>query len=280
MILVSNNVARGYTLEYYVAKELSLRHGVRIIDDNAYKYRKKITREYESDETIKSSQLLKLSSKIVDNMPIAASDISFVQSSFNHGEVYDVIYKDEEGKDIKLSVKTKNIEDKAYRFSTKNYILVSIQSYLQELFSDFSKTYAQSLSERSMTTDDLAKNVVSLLKDILLDETHPDNNTFFRLIENSFIGNGDFYRNDQYGNIVYFPVNPHNGRLIVDENSVVIKGNHLVFNVITRNDNGDKIQEYSVDIRLKFKDGQNKIVSHTPEGYVKNYAATVKVNMI
>lgn len=280
MILVSNNVARGYTLEYYVAKELSLRHGVRIIDDNAYKYRKKITREYESDEPIKSSQLLKLSSKIVDNMPIAASGISFVQSSFNHGEVYDVIYKDEEGKDIKLSVKTKNIEDKAYRFSTKNYILVSIQSYLQELFSDFSKTYAQSLSERSMTTDDLAKNVVSLLKDILLDETHPDNNTFFRLIENSFIGNGDFYRNDQYGNIVYFPFNPHNGMLIVDENSVVINGNHLVFNAITRSDNGDKIQEYVVDMRLKFKDGQNKIVSHTPEGYVKNYAATVKVNMI
>lgn len=280
MILVSNNVARGYTLEYYVAKELSLRHGVRIIDDNAYKYRKKITREYESDETIKSSQLLKLSSKIVDNMPTAASGISFVQSSFNHGEVYDVIYKDEKGKDIKLSVKTKNMEDKAYRFSTKNYILVSIQSYLQELFSDFSKTYAQSLSERSMTTDDLAKNVVFLLKDILLDETHPDNNTFFRLIENSFIGNGDFYRNDQYGDIVYFPFNPHNGMLIVDENSVVIKGNHLVFNAITRSDNGDKIQEYVVDMRLKFKDGQNKIVSHTPEGYVKNYAATVKVNMI
>lgn len=280
MILVSNNVARGYTLEYYVAKELSLRHGVRIIDDNAYKYRKKITREYESDETIKSSQLLKLSSKIVDNMPTAASGISFVQSSFNHGEVYDVIYKDEKGKDIKLSVKTKNMEDKAYRFSTKNYILVSIQSYLQELFSDFSKTYAQSLSERSMTTDDLAKNVVFLLKDILLDETHPDNNTFFRLIENSFIGNGDFYRNDQYGNIVYFPFNPHNGMLIVDENSVVIKGNHLVFNAITRSDNGDKIQEYVVDMRLKFKDGQNKIVSHTPEGYVKNYAATVKVNMV
>lgn len=279
MILVSNNVARGYTLEYYVARELSLKHGVSIIDDNAYRYRKKITREYESDEPIKSGQLLKLSSKIGDNMPIAASDISFVQSSFNHGEVYDIIYKDEKGKDIKLSVKTKNMEDKAYRFSTKNYILVSIQSYLQELFSDFSKTYAQSLSERSMSTDDLAKNVVSLLKDILLDDTHPDNNTFFRLIENSFIGNGDFYRNDQYGNIVYFPVNPHNGMLIVDENSVVIKGNHLVFNVITRNDNGDKIQEYAVDMRLKFKDGQNKIVSHTPEGYVKNYAATVKVNM-
>lgn len=280
MILISNNVARGYTLEYYVARELSLKHGVSIIDDNAYKYRKKITSEYESDEPIKSSQLLKLSSKIVDNMPTAASGISFVHSSFNHGEVYDVIYKDEKGKDIKLSVKTKNMEDKAYRFSTKNYILVSIQSYLQELFSDFSKTYAQSLSERSMTTDDLAKNVVFLLKDILLDETHPDNNTFFRLIENSFIGNGDFYRNDQYGNIVYFPFNPHNGMLIVDENSVVINGNHLVFNAITRSDNGDKIQEYVVDMRLKFKDGQNKIVSHTPEGYVKNYAATVKVNMV
>lgn len=279
MILVSNNIARGYSLEYYVAKELSRRYNVDIVEDEAFYYRKRIAREYEDIESYKAKRLNNLALKVVNNIPAPFSDISFVQSSFNHGEVYDVIYQDASGKDVKLSVKTKNIEDKAYRFSTKDYILVAVQSYLQKLFSDFSETYAQALSRNSMSTSDLARNVLEMLEDILLDDNHPDNNTFFKLIENSFIGNGGFYRNDKYGNVVYFPENPHNGMLEIDKDSVHIQRNHLIFNVATYDDYGDRIQNYTIDIRLKFKDGQNKIVSHTPEGYVKNYAATVKVNM-
>lgn len=280
MILVSNNVARGYSLEYYVAYELAHRHGVDIVKDESFHYRKRITKEYERTDPYKARKLNELALKVVNNIPRPFSDISFVHSSFNHGEVYDVIYQDKLGEDVKISVKTKNMEDKAYRFSTKRYILVEVQSYLQQLFSNFSETYAQALSRNSMSTTDLAKDVVFILQRILLDENHPDHNTFVSLIENSFIGNGDFYRNDKYGNVVYFPENPHNGLLEIDKSSVAIKRNHLIFNVTTYDDFGNKIQDYNIDIRLKFKDGQNKIVSYTPEGYVRNYAATVKVNMI
>ena len=280
MILVSNNVARGYSLEYYVARELACRHSVNIVEDDSFYYRKRIAREYESTDPYKARKLNELALKVVDNIPRPFSDISFVHSSFNHGEVYDVIYQDSNGKDVKVSVKTKNMEDKAYRFSTKSYILMEVQSYLQQLFPNFSETYAQALSRNSMSTTDLARDVVSILQKILINENHPDNNTLFKLIENSFIGNGGFYRNDKYGNVVYFPENPHNGLLEINKSSVAIKRNHLVFNVTTYDDFGNKIQDYNIDIRLKFKDGQNKIVSYTPEGYVRNYAATVKVNMI
>lgn len=280
MILVSNNVARGYSLEYYVARELACRHSVNIVEDDSFYYRKRITKEYERTDPYKARKLNELALKVVNNIPRPFSDISFVHSSFNHGEVYDVIYQDKLGEDVKISVKTKNMEDKAYRFSTKRYILVEVQSYLQQLFSNFSETYAQALSRNSMSTTDLAKDVVLILQGILLDENHPDHNTFVSLIENSFIGNGGFYRNDKYGNVVYFPENPHNGLLEIDKSSVAIKRNHLVFNVTTYDDFKNKIQDYNIDIRLKFKDGQNKIVSYTPEGYVRNYAATVKVNMI
>ena len=280
MILVSNNVARGYSLEYYVAYELAHRHGVDIVKDESFHYRKRITKEYERTDPYKARKLNELALKVVNNIPRPFSDISFVHSSFNHGEVYDVIYQDKLGEDVKISVKTKNMEDKAYRFSTKRYILVEVQSYLQQLFSNFSETYAQALSRNSMSTTDLAKDVVLILQRILLDENHPDHNTFVSLIENSFIGNGDFYRNDKYGNVVYFPENPHNGLLEIDKSSVAIKRNHLIFNVTTYDDFKNKIQDYNIDIRLKFKDGQSKIVSCTPEGYVRNYAATVKVNMI
>lgn len=280
MILVSNNVARGYSLEYYVARELACRHSVNIVEDDSFYYRKRIAREYESTAPYKARKLNELALKVVNNIPRPFSDISFVHSSFNHGEVYDVIYQDKLGEDVKISVKTKNMEDKAYRFSTKRYILVEVQSYLQQLFSNFSETYAQALSRNSMSTTDLAKDVVLILQRILLDENHPDHNTFVSLIENSFIGNGDFYRNDKYGNVVYFPENPHNGLLEIDKSSVAIKRNHLIFNVTTYDDFKNKIQDYNIDIRLKFKDGQSKIVSYTPEGYVRNYAATVKVNMI
>lgn len=280
MILVSNNVARGYSLEYYVAYELAHRHGVDIVKDESFHYRKRITKEYERTDPYKARKLNELALKVVNNIPRPFSDISFVHSSFNHGEVYDVIYQDKLGEDVKISVKTKNMEDKAYRFSTKRYILVEVQSYLQQLFSNFSETYAQALSRNSMSTTDLAKDVVLILQRILLDENHPDHNTFVSLIENSFIGNGDFYRNDKYGNVVYFPENPHNGLLEIDKSSVAIKRNHLIFNVTTYDDFKNKIQDYNIDIRLKFKDGQSKIVSYTPEGYVRNYAATVKVNMI
>lgn len=280
MILVSNNVARGYSLEYYVARELACRHSVNIVEDDSFYYRKRITKEYERTDPYKARKLNELALKVVNNIPRPFSDISFVHSSFNHGEVYDVIYQDKLGEDVKISVKTKNMEDKAYRFSTKRYILVEVQSYLQQLFPNFSETYAQALSRNSMSTTDLAKDVVLILQGILLDENHPDHNTFVSLIENSFIGNGGFYRNDKYGNVVYFPENPHNGLLEIDKSSVAIKRNHLVFNVTTYDDFKNKIQDYDIDIRLKFKDGQNKIVSYTPEGYVRNYAATVKVNMI
>lgn len=278
--MVSNNVARGYSLEYYIAYELAHRHGVDIVKDESFHYRKRITKEYERTDPYKARKLNELALKVVNNIPRPFSDISFVHSSFNHGEVYDVIYQDKLGEDVKISVKTKNMEDKAYRFSTKRYILVEVQSYLQQLFSNFSETYAQALSRNSMSTTDLARDIVSILQRILLDENHPDYNTFVSLIENSFIGNGGFYRNDKYGNVVYFPENPHNGLLEIDKSSVAIKRNHLVFNITTYDDFKNKIQDYNIDIRLKFKDGQNKIVSYTPEGYVRNYAATVKVNMI
>lgn len=280
MILVSNNVARGYSLEYFVAKELSQRYGVDISDSQSSRNRKQISKEYQKDNFYKSKELEYLASTIVDKIPEPYSDISFVQSSFNHGEVYDIIYQDKYKEDTKLSVKTTNMEDKAYRFSTKSYILNSVQSYLKKLFSNSSETYSQALERNSMTTDNLANLVIHILEDILLDKKHPDHNTFIQLLENSFIGNGDFYRNDKNGNVTYFPKNPRNGLLEITKDSVKIKRNHLIFNVSTRDKFLKKIQEYSIDIRLKFKDGKNKKVSYTPEGYVRNYAATVKVNMI
>lgn len=280
MILVSNNVARGYSLEYFVAKELSQRYGVDISDSQSSRNRKQISKEYQKDNFYKSKELEYLASTIVDKIPEPYSDISFVQSSFNHGEVYDIIYQDKYKEDTKLSVKTTNMEDKAYRFSTKSYILNEVQSYLKKMFSNSLETYSQSLERNSMSTDDLANIVIHILEDILLDEKHPDYKTFVQLIENSFIGNGGFYRNDKNGNVIYFPKNPRNGLLEINKESIKIKRNHLIFNVSTRDKFLREIQEYSIDIRLKFKDGKNKKVSYTTEGYVRNYAATVKVNMI
>lgn len=280
MILVSNNVARGYSLEYYVACELARRYSVNIVEDDSFHYRKRIAREYEKTDNYKAKKLNELASKVVDNIPRPFSDISFVHSSFNHGEVYDVIYQDKDKENIKISVKTTNMEDKAYRFSTKSYILHEVQSYLKKIFSNESETYSQALERNSITTDKLANIVIHMLKDILLDKQHHDHKTFVQLIEKSFIGNGGFYRNDKNGKVIYFPKNPLNGLLEISKESVKIKRNHLIFNVSTRDKSLKKIQEYNIDIRLKFKDGKNKKVSYTPEGYVRNYSATVKVNLV
>lgn len=231
------------------------------------------------------NQIRRVAERAIAQLPLAVGQVTFPPVSSNGNEVYDVLYQSGKGR-VAVSAKLKEMEDKAYRFSSKDYPLRSVNTYNRMLFHEAdgkTVTNAAVLQREGLTLREYQKAILSCIENALNSPDHEDYVMFQRLIRERFIGAGDYYKALGDGSIRYYPSLNDEDQLLLDLDSIQVKTPSIFFRVSSFSVAPDgtlkEKARYDSSFRVKWKDGINKPVSFSREGHLGNIAATVKFDL-
>lgn len=289
--MTAKNVLRGYSHELFVAEKLiEYSDGKAYVDDSLVQQKLLTNRKRHSEELLSSfpsdyKKITQLTEKHVAHLPQAYGSVKFTETSANGGEVYDVMYQDVSGDFVKVSCKLSKMEDKAYRFSSEDYILDKETDFLKMLFTqdDVSNglTFAEALAQKDYTVGKMQSVLVNSIAESLLSKSDQTYDMFMKLLSDRFIGVGGFYKTLPNGGVLWYPENVvgKDTLHIVDE-SIVTTRTTVKFRVRLVDEFDVLKQLYDVSFRVKFKDGVRKPVRLSSSGYPTNVAATVKTVLV
>lgn len=288
--MTSKNNLRGYSHEYLIAKKLIENAKESKLNNtetqkNIINHRKNLYEELSKNFPTEAEDIEFIATKTVSQLPEAKGTVSFVEKSANGSDVYDVIYFDINNKTIKVSCKLSKMEDKAYRFNTKNYTFEKEMRILKNFFTAedaiMQRTYLESLESKNSSVRDLQIELINSLKESLQTQNNQSYIMMKKLISEKFIGNGGYYKTLPNGDLLYYPLQDFSKDSInIESLSIETSETTISFKVDLLDDFNQIKQKYKISFRIKFKDGVKKIVKLNSFGYPSNIAATVKLEMI
>lgn len=283
----SRNVLRGYAHEFLVAEKIIEQNNAYASfstsesQQNLYNIRLSYVHELRNNFPQEYAKIMLLAEKSASLLPLAYSTVDFVETSANGSDVYDVIYSDIDENLIKVSCKLAKMEDKAYRFSTENYVFNKEMVLLQSLFTEEDTiqglSFQESLNNKGYSVRKLQYELVNSLKYSLINQSDQSYDMFMKLLSERFIGYGGFYKTLPNGEILYYPEQViGEDSLLINVESVDSTHTTLLCEADLLDKNFSLKQKYLVSFRVKFKDGVNKPVRLNSHGYPTNISATVK----
>lgn len=266
-------VVKGYAYEYAVAYHLEdVSEGSAHIsrEDNQIELAETRREHYRflEEKYPKDFQVINaMAQEVTEVLPTPVNDIFFVESTNNFGEVYDIYYYDKDNTKIKVSCKTKEVNDKTYSLCNKNYKLESIENLL-----DNSTLVPDMSNQEYLISNNLVEKICSSLYDLMQDNQSDDYNTFVELNSSHVIGNGGYYKTLPEGGIRYYPENCSGSSFTISNISKTSKNVSYQLSMFSSKDDYEQKYLVKVSPALKVaKNGKIKIVGNCIYGLVLNF---------
>lgn len=232
--------------------------------------RRKYARTLEEKYYDEYEELIDNAKHAVSLLPVSHSDVFFVEKAANGNEVYDISYTSH-GKKIKVSCKTKELEDKGYLFNTNDYIFKNVDIMNRKIFSDKKTTIHDSLLKMYKNEEDYFNSIT----DLLLEKENID--LWIKLSNDRFIGHGDYYKTIDNGNVRYYPENLDDDHIEISRLHKVNK-NTIQYYAFLKNDVSIK-QKYHITFKIRFIKNKKTLVSFDKNNSPKILGASVVLSL-
>lgn len=207
---------------------------------------------------------------------VPGSVIEIVQDESGRSKVYDLlIFTESRPEPFELSVKTNHtVEDKSYRFNTKWYAFPAVNDYVNSVVGDNPQgSWEDVLHGEGVTVSDFLSNVTDSMVYTVGDPSTPDYEMLSTLTSERFIGDGGYAKTLSGGGTRWYPERPSGNPEI--RNVVKTRPSTFTYDAVYSTDEG--YVTYTIDFRVKFKDGKSKPVRINTQGAPANLSATVRI---
>jgi len=273
---MNKSVLYGYSYEFLIAqalidqsllsKGLSTQDSQQGLIDTRRNYARKLEEDYPDDFI----ELQDKAQHVAELLPHSVDFIYFTPQAANGSEVYDIFYYSNTGK-IKVSCKTKEVEDKSYSFNTNGYIPKNIDDFHNDIFIE-GKTYRQCLKDSNLSAKDYQEKV----RDLMISK---DNKRLLtRLTNDRFIGAGDYYKTLDDGGIRYYPHNTDSDHIDISDITTTSFNSFYYIAVLKYKDNTIK-QIYRIDFKIDFMRSYNNRIKRSKNGSVKGVKAHIVLTL-
>lgn len=282
-------LARGYAHEFELASAIvSVSEGMALTPSTGpqpelWERRRRRRDEVRSATPAEYADILARAQMSALLLPRATGPVSFVEVNANGGEVYDIIYDDDDDV-VKVSAKLSDTEDKAYRFNSSEFIIPTADAYLRTIFTRVDaltgSSFAEVLSRRGMTVLDLQNALTSLLADAVNgDADSEDVAVIKRLTADRIVGVGGYWKTLGDGGIRWYPPTLDADIALVGGSARRDGSGRSLYWSAVLVDGDNPVIEYDIKFRVKFKDGVTKPVKVSATGSPSNIAATISMTL-
>lgn len=251
------NLIKGYAFEYAVAYYLEekssgcahIAHTDQQIDLSATRreyYRYLQDNGKNSDEYHMFCEINSMAKNVAHLLPTPYGDISFVETTNNTGEVYDIYYKDRSDELIKVSCKTREVSDKSYSFSSGLLHCDNILEIMNKYHVD-SKLYSDLKHNEFFAAD-----IIHTIYDYAC--SFPQEFATFN--SHIVIGNGGYYKTIPDGTVRYYPKNSGTPSLLQDSTYIDFVNNSLCYTIHIENNDG-YVHAYNIRATLFIRGKSN-----------------------
>lgn len=280
------SVIRGYAYEYALARSLEdvsdgiaeISHTDQQIDlsDTRREYYWLLHDESHHDFV----DIVSMAENHASLLPVPVGEICFVETTNNHGEVYDIRYTSQGGETVKVSCKTKEVADKSYSISSQRYPLSGLQDMCRKITANIQEdtTYDDLMNLYPHLFADISKYIQDLI--INRSEDSADYKMFMRVNDEHLVGSGGYYKTLPDGRIRYYPENTEGTRFYIeDDKATITPGGAVCYTLVMVSGKDDHHLKYSVSLSPGWKTGRKNKVKITksgvPKGIVLNFAMKV-----
>lgn len=233
------NLIKGYAFEYAVAYYLEekssgdahIAHTDQQIDLSATRreyYRYLQNNDKNSKEYHMFCEINSMAKNVACLLPVPYGNISFVETTNNTSEVYDIYYNDRSDELIKVSCKTREVSDKSYSFSSGLLHCDEILDIMDK-YHDKSKLYIDLKHNKNFVAD-----IIQAIYDYAC--FYPQD--FAEFNSHIVIGNGGYYKTIPDGTVRYYPKNSGTSSLLQDSIYIDFVNNSLCYTIQVENDDG------------------------------------------